>query len=39
MEQSKRDKLILDNQRLVYYLYEQLSKTDIVKTKNHHILS
>ena len=39
MEQSKRDKLILDNQRLVYYLYEQLSKTDIVKSNKDDIVS
>ncbi len=39
MEQSKRDKLILDNQRLVYYLYEQLSKTDIVKNNKDDIVS
>lgn len=39
MEQSKRDKLILDNQRLAYYLYEQLSKTDIVKSNKDDIVS
>ena len=39
MEQLKRDKLILDNQRLVYYLYEQLSKTDIVKNNKDDIVS
>ena len=39
MEQSKRDRLILDNQRLVYYLYEQLSKTDIVKNNKDDIVS
>ena len=39
MEQSKRDKLILDNQRLVYHLYEQLSKTDIVKSNKDDIVS
>lgn len=30
MEKYIRDKLILDNQRLVYHTYEKLSKTDLV---------
>lgn len=30
MEQSERDKLVLDNMRLVYYTYERLSQTDMI---------
>ena len=39
MEQYERDRLILDNQRLVYYMYEKLSKTEIVIKNKDDIVS
>lgn len=39
MEKFTRDKLIIDNQRLVYHTYEQLSKTDLVIKNKDDIVS
>lgn len=39
MERYNRDKLIVDNQRLVYHTYEQLSKTNLVLKNKADIIS
>ena len=39
MERYERDRLILDNQRLVYYMYKKLSKTEIVIKNKDDIVS
>lgn len=39
MNKSERDKLVLDNQRLVYYFYEQLKKSPLIENNKEDLIS